>query len=205
MIQKNIIPLVTSVGMDDYLEVTLRHNRALFERYYVLTSSADEKSIEICYRHGAEAILYKKFFENKECKFDKYGGQRYAQKILHELHSDKWILMCDTDIILPKDIASIEMSTLDKKNIYSVYRWNAEDCESYESGKMHQEKDVFSGYFHLYFDKSKYYETGFIHRDTWFKKSFPKMSVIEEIKAIHIGRTKMHWNGRSSSRLEWDC
>jgi hypothetical protein len=63
----------------------------------------------------------------------------------------------------------------------------------------------YAGYFQLYFDKSKYYSSfseDASKCDLHFANLFAKKQMIDSY-VFHLGRQKLHWNGRTCR--EWNC
>lgn len=203
----DLIALVTSVGMDDYLSYTIKRNRPLFDRYYVLMSDKDQASEKICAEFDAEPIKFDKFF-GQRFRFNKSGGIRHAQQILHKEYPERWIVLLDTDIIVDERLKNVDASSLRKDVLYGMKRFDAHSHADFINSKLrkHPSPNVI-GYFQMYFDKSKLYPPGSHNAsacDGKFAALFKYNGFLGgDMKAIHIGRAKMHWNGRSSSRLDW--
>jgi hypothetical protein len=195
---QHIIPIVISVNMDDYLSITLQENRALFETYYVVTSPEDTKTQELCKRYNVDTIVFPDF--KKRASFNKSGALYRAQKEVHAKYPDKWILIMDTDIVVPKDLAHIASSDkLTNENaLYGLKRNDANTYADFVAKKLVPYKYTFAGYFQLYFNKSQYYA---IHShnaskcDLAFMKCFPNKKQLPS-SVIHLGVQGSHWNGR---------
>ena len=206
MPNKEIIPIVTSVKMDDYLSVTMRHNRHLFELYYVLTSPDDEATRILCGGFEANMLTYDHFFDVPRCTFNKSGGIRMAQEIIHEKHRAKWVILMDADIILPAELAAVKTSAFTKRWMYGMKRVDAHNYEDYVSNKLRPYHQIFSGYFQMYHNKSALYPPKSFNAswcDTAFRNLFPRRILIPGMSVVHIGERQMHWNGRSMERLKW--
>lgn len=206
MPQKEIVPIVTSVKMDDYLAVTIRNNRRLFERYYVLTSPEDEASIKLCRDFGAEAIVYDRFWNVPGSVFNKSGGIRHAQKLVHHRHRAKWVLLIDTDILLPEAMEFLDVSSFTKRWLYGMERRDAPTYEDYEAGRLQNYGTKFVGYFQMYFNKAALYDPASrdaSYSDMAFRDKFPRRILLPDMHLIHVGRRNMHWGGRTRPRLEW--
>ena len=202
------VSLVVSVNMDDFLKVSLERNRKMFKRYYVVTSPNDTKTISLCKDFDVDVIMYNDFWI-KGAKFNKSGAIYHAQKILHEQFPDKWILLLDTDILLPFNFDYYKnenvLNELDKSLLYCMLRVDA--CSPKLLNKKHFIKyraHVTDGYFQMYFDKTKYYapfsETA-AFCDLEFRDLF---SYYQQLLffVTHIGEAGAHWNGRSCKRWE---
>lgn len=191
--------------MDDYLSIVLRENRSLFEKFYVITSPSDYATRELCKRFEVDIILYDEFYINN-AKFNKSGAVNYAQKILHKLYPDKWMLIIDSDIILPinlKDIVELELEN--EKNIYGIQRFDAHTYKDYiNESNLKKYMHNFAGYFQLYYDKSYFYNTFSNNAsmcDFEFFKKFNKNKQLLSSYVIHLGEECLHWNGRNVLRL----
>jgi hypothetical protein len=199
----DIIPLVISVNMSDYLRVTLTKNRNYFNNYYVLTCPEDENTKKLCAEFNAEYIEYNHFFTN--AKFNKSGGIKTAQDILHKKYPENWILLIDVDIILsPELIDTINKTNLDKNNLYGAKRydlWNEEEFIKQEKKRLYRHK--FAGYFQLYFRKNIYYPDYSNNAsccDITFSNNFRNRFKIEfETHVFHIGKEQSHWDGKGMS------
>ena len=201
-----IIPLIVSVNMSDYLEVTLSHNRKYFSQYIVVTSHSDQKTKAVCKKYNARVIEYDNFFP-ADSKFNKSGAMHHGQKIIHREFPNNWILILDTDIILPKNTFQILDGVInDKKNLlYSMERYEVMNNE--ELAKELRERKYgcnFVGYFQLYYDKTKYYDTFSYNAsqcDSDFSKLFRHKKMLGS-NVFHLGVQGAHWNGRTSK--EWE-
>ena len=203
----NIVPLVTCVNMSDYLIESIKHNRNLFSEYYVLTSPEDSDTKNLCNSYSSKTIEFDSFFlEN--ASFNKSGGLRFAQEYLHKLYPDKWILLMDVDIILTKDL-DLHLQYYFDNNIfntsvmYCVKRYdvlNYEELYSHCKNRLYKHKAA--GFFQLYFDKNKLYNsfsTNAAECDLEFAKLFDTRIEIPSY-VLHLGLEASHWNGRG---IKW--
>jgi hypothetical protein len=199
----NIIPLVTCVNMYSYLTVSLHHNRNFFKHYYVLTSSTDSKTIELCKQNNVNVIEYDNFYI-KGAKFNKSGGIEFAQKKLHELYPSSWILLLDVDVIIIDEcIDKINEMDLNKSYLYSVKRydvWNSKELDNKEKKRLYTYD--FAGYFQLYYNKNMYYPE-FSENASWcdilFLRKFNTRCKIDSY-IFHMGKEGSHWNGKT---VDW--
>jgi hypothetical protein len=204
MANSNIVPIVTSVNMDDYLSVTIANNRPLFEEYYVLTAEGEESTRELCHKHGARCIEYDGFFGDPECPFRKSPALRHAQQIVHGVHKDKWMLLLDTDTLLPKEISSLDPTGFNRRALYGMRRMEAHSYDQYKSNELQEYHFNFMGYFQMYFKKDALYDKeGHVGKDMEFWGNFNRRIIVEGMHVIHIGRRQMHWEGRNEKRLQW--
>ena len=215
-----IIPLVTCVNLDDYLRVSLSRNRCFFKEFYILTSDTDESTKKLCETFNVNAIEYENFF-NKEYEveyssifnkkvikktanmttiFNKSGGIRYAQEILHRMYPDKWILILDVDIVITKEvIEELKNKQLDTNYLYGINRYDVLTMDDLNNEiKTMPYTTPYSGYFQLYYNKDIYYPE-ISHNasicDIFFRDNFDKKELINH-HVFHLGRAGSHWNGR---------
>lgn len=209
----NVIPIVTCVDMSDFLSVSLKENRELFKEYAVLTSPEDTKTKELCSKYDARVIEFNKF---KDSKFNKAGGVRHAQNIIHKEHVHKWILLMDADIVLQKNFVEVIKETRPSKfitpktsNKVDFFRRSLSVREKINSSAIYgidrydilNMKELFvtpterkypikhAGYFQLYFDKSKYYPShsqDASNCDLEFKNLFGHKKMIKSY-VFHLG------------------
>jgi len=196
----SIVPVVICVNMSDYLKISLEKNRKFFEEYYVLTCPEDIETQTLCEKYNVKVIEYNDFFNKDNCKFNKSGGVKFAQNILHRLHKTSWILLLDVDIVLLKTtIDKINQTRLHKSLIYGVKRydvWSMEELENDYKERLY--KHNFAGYFQLYFNKKMYYHdfsNDASECDMTFMKKFRQKFVLDTY-ILHLGKSESHWYGR---------
>lgn len=200
----DIIPFTISTNMDDFLLIMLKENRSLFEKFYVVTSPDDSLTQELCKKFNVDVIIFNDFYN--KAKFNKSGGINYAQKILHNLYPEKWMLIIDSDIILPNKLENIIKDKLnDKTAIYGLERYDAYTYSDYiNETNLKKYTYKFAGYFQLYFNKSYLYnkysqDAGAC--DIIFLQNFKNNKILLESNVIHLGRDRLHWEGRVVDRL----
>lgn len=205
----DLIALVTSVGMEDYLAYTARRNRDVFKEYYVVTSEHDSATEAVCKTFGATTVKFAEFHQARSV-FNKSGGVRMAQEIVHQRHPGDWVTILDVDIIVDERLSGVNLDSLDKKNLYGMMRFDVHKYEDYKCGKFKRHpgtaRGKIIGYFQMYFDKSKYYgkeSRNACGCDVSFASMFKENLFLDDLKAIHVGRAASHWNGRSRERLDW--
>ena len=195
-----IVPLVTSVNMPDYLAVTLPKNRTFFESFVVVTSPDDAETHAVCREHDARIIVYDDFHADGS-RFNKSGAIRHAQRMLHREHPHAWILLMDTDIVLPDTFDDIAAAATDTSALYGIERDDILDDGTEEKYAM-----PFVGYFQLYFDKTRLYAPHSMDAsvcDWKFMMQFPRRILLapRPVVVTHIGKSALHWNGRTSPPL----
>jgi hypothetical protein len=116
----NIEAVSVCVGYSDFLEVTARENRALFERWVIVTRPEDWATIECCRRNSLDCLT--------TTEVGLYGAPFYKGRALAmgvtQLSSYAWVLHLDADIVLPRDtLRMLDYARLDKSCIYGVDRF----------------------------------------------------------------------------------
>jgi hypothetical protein len=208
-LMSDLMALVTSVGMDDYLSYTIKRNRSLFKKYYVLMSDKDQASEKICAEFDANPIKFDKFF-GQIFRFNKSGGINQAQRILHTLYPESWIVILDSDIIVDEKFKDLKTAALNKNVLYGMRRFDAHTYVDYKESRLKRHPScngqMVIGYFQMYFDKTKFYPQSSHNASTCdgkFAASFKHNGFLRDMKAIHVGKARIHWNGRSRERLDW--
>ena len=205
----DLVALVTSVQMEDYLMRTMPNNIGIFDHFYVVMSEKDEASERLCNDLGAKPVIFEGFFGNGSV-FNKSGGLRKAQELIHRSHPEAWVTILDVDILVDEKLRELDLSSLDPKILYGMSRFDAHTYEDYRSGRFRKHPGypggVVIGYFQMYFDKSKYYPQKSSNAcvcDVKFARMFSENAYLKDMKAIHIGKAASHWNGRISEKLNW--
>lgn len=110
--------LPNHAGYDDFLTVTARHNRGLFDRWIIVTTPDDRATQEVCRKFNLEMLLTEEMTRDGE--FQKGHGIQRAQRLMSV---DSWRLHIDADIVLPTTFRnSLEIADLDTKKIYGCDR-----------------------------------------------------------------------------------
>ena len=111
-------------------------------------------------------------------------------------------------VILPYnfDYYQIKLQEMDKKGLYGIQRYDVHNSIELKNRSLEHKYNhsVFDGYFQLYFDKTKYYDSfsktaadcDIDFRDL-FKIRFRLMFYI-----LHLGENGLHWNGRTCDKWE---
>jgi hypothetical protein len=203
---ESIIPIVVCVNYDDFLAITLKTNRHLFSKYIVITDPNDIPTQELCAKYDVDCRIYKYFYNN--AKFNKSGAINWVQHDIHQAHPDKWILILDSDIVLPPDFPSfINTDNLRTDTMYGMVRKNFTNLDSFtrKDGNILRE-GIGMGYFQLYHNKKMFYPSfseSAAACDCVFKNLFKKCNYLTKTRYVsHLGYTFTNHNGRVSIR--WD-
>lgn len=200
---EDIVPVVVCVNYEDFLEVSLEANRRMFKDYVVVTSPEDKDTQSLCSRYQVDCRVYDSFYQN--ARFNKSGALNWVQKDLHSMHPDKWVLILDSDIVLPPTFPRwFDTNLLDKSKLYGFRRKDfltPEDFASKRGRIVEEEKCV--GYFQLYYDKRKFYPQSSENAswcDVLFKRMFEAELISESLYVYHLGEIFSNHNGRVSAK-----
>jgi len=203
--------IVTCVGYDDLLEITLRRNMKHFSECCVITSLEDSATFDV-----ASKIPGVKIFRTDA--FTRYGA-RFNKGLAMEEGLDffgrsGWMLIWDADIILPDvmDFSQIECGTL-----YGASRRIISDPSRYKSTMRFEsfpltEETEFAGFFQLFnasdpvLTVRPWYDVTFVHAgggDSFFQTLWPADKKVRlPIQTLHLGPRDTNWFGRVSSRVD---
>ena len=121
--------IMTCVGYDDILGLTLPHTLAHFPEVMVVTSPADKATQRLASRLGAILHITSSFFT---------GGAEFAKGVALEEGLDAfgregWMSIMDCDVILPPDIEQWT-ANLDPTCLYAPRRRQLDDPSLYYPG-----------------------------------------------------------------------
>jgi FkbM family methyltransferase len=114
---RSLCAVTISVHYTEELEHALP-NRNHFDRWIIVTAPDDLRTQNFCKKHGLECIISMRLKE---------GGTFNKGKAINdgiaELRNADWILLIDSDIILPEDFRDVlHAQLLDRKALYSLQR-----------------------------------------------------------------------------------
>lgn len=196
------IAITVCIDYADYLAQTLPNNRPLFSKYYIITERRDTETVRIASMYDC-TLLYTNVTKTNGASFNKSGILYHTQRLLHKHHPTSWIVILDADIYLPLDIwKSIDISGLNKNGIYGISRKNYTTYSDYVSNSpssVDTSENSAVGYFQMYWNKTKYYESWSINcakSDLNFMKLFRYIIGYKDIYCFHFGEKHTNWNGR---------
>lgn len=200
-----LIGITVSYQYDDYLRVCLSNAKQL-DHWYVVVHEADTPTLELLRDIPNVTLVYFDFHAGN-CTFNKTGGIRKAQQIVHEKYPNAWVLLLDSDIVLPDNArAFLTETTLDPTRIYGAQRafYYTYDELARDQPRRTVTRGIW-GYFHLYFDKKRLCIERFRNAsryDDAFLASFgPNMGVMLPLVVKHLGDERCNWDGRKSERF----
>ena len=207
--QNQLIGITVSLHYDDCLKHCLPNTQQL-DYWYIVVDKNDTPTIELLKDIPNVIMVYFDFKEGGSV-FNKSGGLRKAQEIVHAKYPDAWILLLDSDILLPK-MARMFMDIPNKKTdfIYGAHRVFYNNLSDLNNDMPVCASIDLVGFFHLYFDKQKFCMersyNGAVYDDQ-FTKQFVgddgnlKMTTVP-IVVKHLGHVGLNRDGRVSVRFE---
>lgn len=104
----------------DFLQLTLPHNKFLFDRIVVVTSHEDKQTQRVCEWNHVECIQTD-VLESRKRHFCKGAGINVG---LAALKKDSWVVHLDADIYLPPQTRLLlEAADLDRSMVYGIDRF----------------------------------------------------------------------------------
>lgn len=212
-----LIGITVSKNYSDLLQYCLK-NKIFMKKWYIITDENDTSTINLINNNNELnniEILYHNFNTDGSV-FDKGGAIKLAQEKIYQNYNNELIMIVDSDIILPIDIAekiSNIYNSIDEDTIYNVSdRINYLTYEDYLNGKnISKISDKFddnsnwriAGFFQLYKNNKYYYEHSYNCStcDLTFHHKFKNALNIDTFVS-HIGidsdwpTGKNNWNGR---------
>ena len=146
--------------------------------------------------------------------FDKGGALRQIQKYLipkYNLSINDYILMIDSDVVLPDDLHDhLSKENVKSEEIYVCRRKNYLFYSDYIKGGDVIDKNsmVGAGYFQLYkYDPTKLCKR--THTAGWvdweFKQQFKYTKFMRNLVVSHLGETDMNWSGKKCETFLMDA
>lgn len=130
--------VTTCVDYDDFLQVAVKYNLPILDRWIIITRKSDTKTRKICHKYGIECLLT----EDGHKKEGEFCKGRMIERALQHLSADAWRLHIDADIILPSHFRkSLEIAELQENYIYGADRIMVKNFYDWlkliESGYLH--------------------------------------------------------------------
>jgi len=123
--------LVTCIEYSDYLKYFLDFNNEYFDNLIIITTQEDYNTIKLCNERHVRYIITDRIQQDGDM-FNK--GKAINDGII-KLNMYDWILIADSDIILPDNFRNIIKSmNLNKNKMYGMARHN---CPSKEEWKKY--------------------------------------------------------------------
>jgi hypothetical protein len=123
--------VTTCVGYADLLREVAPHNRALLDRWIIVTTPEDDATKAVCRAHSIECLTTRDF--DREKPFSKAHG---INRGLQLLRGDGWLMHLDADICLPFDFHQcLESAQLRKGTINGALRLNVVGYQQWDRVK----------------------------------------------------------------------
>lgn len=117
------------VGMADYLELALSHNRRLFSECVVATSVEDEETQQVAGRHNCTAVAV----ENVRTSDGVFAKGALVERALQQLPGHGWRCHFDADICFPGNMRTrLGPALYDRQAVYGCDRMNVVGPENYQ-------------------------------------------------------------------------
>lgn len=198
-----LIGITVSYHYDDYLKYCLSNTRQL-DHWYVVVDEHDTPTIELLKDIPNVTMVYFDFKEGGST-FNKSGGLCKAQKMAHAKYPEAWILLLDSDIVLPPEThETLSQFELKSDILYGAKRAFYITPEDLEQDRPCRITGGCWGFFHLYYDKARFClerSHNAARYDDEFMSQF-RHRVLVPLVVKHLGDERENWNGRRSKRFE---
>ena len=210
--KKKLDVIIVSVDYNDFLILTLEHNKKIFDNITVVTTHDDMMCQNICRKYNTRCITTDIFYEN-DYKFNKGAA---INKAIESLNNPELILLLDADTIVT---SPINLEEIEDDVLYTSDRWICYNYFQYERWQKNEisvvnlpkyEKDNNYGFFQLFSCKNpfgiEWYPSDLensSHPDLKFSSLFPTKKTIKS-DIIHLGDVKKNWDGRTSEKFITD-
>ena len=202
-----MLAITVSTKYDDILNIIIPQNYKFFEKWYIITSPDDMKTIKVIndYNYDNIIIVYYDFYKNNKI-FNKGGAIKECQKNIGDSNYNGNVLLLDSDIYLPDNFNEIiNCIKIEDNTLYGTE--SRFDFYSYENFKNniidnnYPWAQEYQGYFQLYkFNKNFLYNesNNCSGCDLQFIKYFNKKKIINNMKVSHFGKNCVNWNTRKN-------
>lgn len=202
------IGLTISVYYSDKLPYVIQNVEHL-DAWYFVVDRRDTRTL--AFLHGVAdpkiRLLYYDNFVTLQSKFNKSGAVRFGQSVVHTAYPDDWVIVLDSDIVLPTNFSKVLGATaLDKQCLYGCERFDYRSKTDLALGRgvpyASMKKHHFVGYFQMYFRKDALYPTASVNcgecdvvfLDTFFPTK--KLRQLLPLRVKHLGYSNVNWDGR---------
>jgi hypothetical protein len=202
-----MIVISVSTNYDDLLNIVIPQNSKFFDKWYIITSEDDEKTIQVIhkYNHPNIEIVYFDFYADNK-SFNKGGAIGYVQSNVIPNNYAGDVLLLDSDIYLPDNFTELVNNIETKENILygTNKRYDYYSHDHFVNNIVDYDypgSRCFFGYFQLY-----KYNKDFLYRDSWncagcdleFMHFFSSKITIPNMNVSHLGKGGVHWNKRTN-------
>jgi GTP:adenosylcobinamide-phosphate guanylyltransferase len=193
---KKLDVILISVNYNDFLSITLKENKKLFDNIHVITSSKDSLCQQICKSYGVNCVITDVMYDDSI--FNKGKAYNY---LLNRIENIDYVLILDADIIV---LDKIDINQLDERCFYYEARRLCESYEDYMSMSSIEDLEYDSphgdGFFQLVNMKNEiiYFSEDFKNCnnvDVDYREKFESRILLEN-QVIHLGEKETNWDGR---------
>jgi hypothetical protein len=191
-----MIGITVSTNYHCELKEILEKNSKFFKKWYIVTSSDDEKTIKICSLYSNVETIFFNF--KSDAIFNKGGALLKAQQIAHQKHPDEIYCILDSDIIIPDRI--ISFANNDKwENEEQLIGCARVSIDQFNEISTLKDDHACLGYLQIYKNKNKFYNNSNTceYCDYEFSNIFDYKIMINDVYAFHIGECRKNWNGKN--------
>ena len=199
-------PTAVTVCVDywDYLSITAPKNKHHFEKMFVVTSTADHRTQQLCSDLGISCFCTDAFYRNG-AYFNKWLALEEGLSVLRKESSLEWLCLLDADIIWPETIYAPD---LEIGNLYGPNRrMSTKPLPEKQWGAVPlwplKEFSGFTQIFHVtdpHLPIPPWHQTDWKHAggaDTFFQALWPEDKRIRlPFEVLHIGPNGTNWCGR---------
>lgn len=194
----NVIGLTISVNYSDYLEQTIKHNRELFDKYYIGTIREDTATLALAQKYDAHTLCYDELLKANGAVFNKSGILHHLQIMAHTAHKSHWMLVHDSDCIICLDKSEV----VDNNKLYGALRLNYPTYNDYTNSRSYRYFNHGHGYFQLYYQKNYIYDNWSYdcgYCDIGFKSLWKtNYELLQSSSVEHLGPAYINWQGRKT-------
>lgn len=202
--------VIVSVNYNDFLVLSILHNKKYFSNLIVVTTIDDVKCQEICKKFDVKCVLTDRLTNEGE----QFNKGKAINDGIKSIDNPDWILLLDADILVTK---KIENDKLEKDTLYTSDRYHCYDNTTLKKWKnseisLHQlgEYEINRGYgfFQLFNINSTRINREMVYSEEYDNASNSDIDFLnlfekkQEINTcIHLGDPKKNWKGRSSEKF----
>jgi hypothetical protein len=199
-----LIGVMVSWNYHGELSVVLPRAMQVLDRLIVVTDVDDHRTREMVRGSGADLMLTRNFRRNG-ATFNKSEAVHIAQRRAHSLCPGGWVLLFDSDIVLPENLREmVAEEAVDDLALYGMERLDFYSPEAYAAREPDDTyKHRAAGYFQLYRRKDFLYQPFSFKAskcDISFMRKFPRVKMLSGF-CEHLGRKAVNWDGRVAP--EW--
>lgn len=215
---KELLTVTVCVNYSDILESIVRANKRLLYNWWIITSSYDLETIDLCKKYGINYYITNSFYKdsspfNKAAALNDFFDSASYNNI-------NWILLLDADILLYDiDLTQIKSIHNNDNKLFGCKRkiFNSKHDLITNNGYIDSHYVSFVGYFHLFHINNimkdinnkqnifNEYPTASEYDNDFRDKYWPnrEQRILLNGLTYHLGPKELHWEGRKE--LSWEA